>query len=299
VEFFQAYEVFCTKQRQASELVESLQKKSELLRIFLQVSCKQNSKLRKMDLKSFLTMPVQRIMKYPLLLTRIYRVTPRQNSDREALIQARRKIEEQITKINEIASGRPSKLRKSKSTSALNQTQSKGNHLLRLVAEILEWKLEETQIVLSDAFEVSCSEMINAVNWSRKSLKKPCKVQTILCLYGVVEQLHLDVVGGHCGAGSRCEATNAAVIILKKKSTHRYSLFKEPIMLSQAVVSEREDVKIAFEISPISKEPFTFIANDPMCSQKWLRTLRYYAKDLGIWRTRRNAMANIMIQSMS
>ena len=29
--------------------------------------------------------------------------------------------------------------------------------------------------------------MINAVNWSRKSLKKPCKVQTILCLYGVVE----------------------------------------------------------------------------------------------------------------
>jgi len=155
VEFFQAYEVFCTKQRQASELVESLQKKSELLRIFLQVSCKQNSKLRKMDLKSFLTMPVQRIMKYPLLLTRIYRVTPRQNSDREALIQARRKIEEQITKINEIASGRPSKLRKSKSTSALNQTQSKGNHLLRLVAEILEWKLEETQIVLSDAFEVS------------------------------------------------------------------------------------------------------------------------------------------------
>ena len=55
----------------------------------------------------------------------------------------------------QIASGRPSKLRKSKSTSALNQTQSKGNHLLRLVAEILEWKLEETQIVLSDAFEVS------------------------------------------------------------------------------------------------------------------------------------------------
>ena len=40
------------------------------------------------------------------------------------------------------------------------------------------------------------------------------------------KQLHLDVVGGHCGAGSRCEATNAAVIILKKKSTHRYSLFK-------------------------------------------------------------------------
>ena len=40
------------------------------------------------------------------------------------------------------------------------------------------------------------------------------------------KQLHLNVVGGQCAAGSRCEATNAAVIILKKKSTHRYSLFK-------------------------------------------------------------------------
>ena len=36
----------------------------------------------------------------------------------------------------------------------------------------------------------------------------------------------MDTIGGQCGTGSRCDATNAAVIILKKKSTHRYSLFK-------------------------------------------------------------------------
>ena len=55
----------------------------------------------------------------------------------------------------QIASGRPAKLRKCKSTSALNQSQPKGNHLTRLVAEILDWRVEETQIVMSDAFEVS------------------------------------------------------------------------------------------------------------------------------------------------
>ncbi len=39
--------------------------------------------------------------RYPLLLTRIYRATQRGNPDREALLSARRKIEEQIGRINE------------------------------------------------------------------------------------------------------------------------------------------------------------------------------------------------------
>ena len=42
--------------------------------------------------------------RYPLLLTRIYRATTRGNSDRESLVFARRKIEEQITRINEVNS---------------------------------------------------------------------------------------------------------------------------------------------------------------------------------------------------
>lgn len=33
-------------------------------------------------------------------------------------------------------------------------------------------------------------------------------------------------------------------------------------------------------------------------SKEWLRLLRYHAKDLGSWRRRRNALANIMINGM-
>ena len=37
VEFFQAYELYCSKQPDAFRLLESLQKKNEVLRVFLNV----------------------------------------------------------------------------------------------------------------------------------------------------------------------------------------------------------------------------------------------------------------------
>eukprot|EP00794_Sanderia_malayensis_P017332 gene17333-19065_t len=307
VEFFQAYEIFCAKQRQALELVESLKKKLELFKIFLQVSSKQNSKLRKLDLQSFLAMPVQRIMKYPLLLTRIYHATPRSSADREALLSARRKIEEQITRINEIAIGRPAKMRKCKSMSALNQaTSSAGtgdhNHMKKLAAEILNWKHEETLVIMSGNLEVSLGELIGVANWSRKSMKKTSSVTTMLCAQG-----HVDLVNWSTETGLdqsvvspvKGEVTNAAIILLKRKSTSRFSLFKEPILLGEAVIAQKQDVKIAFEVCPIMKEPFTFLTVDQRSCENWLRNLNYFAKHRGMWRRRRNAMANIMIKSMS
>ena len=54
----------------------------------------------------------------------------------------------------QIAVGGRAKLRKCKSTSALNQADSAGNHLKKVAAEILDWKIEETQVVMSGALEV-------------------------------------------------------------------------------------------------------------------------------------------------
>lgn len=50
-------------QAQASASLEQLERERELLRIFLQVSQTENGLLRRMHLKSFLMVPVQRIMK--------------------------------------------------------------------------------------------------------------------------------------------------------------------------------------------------------------------------------------------
>ena len=48
---------------------------------------------------------MQRVTKYPLLLTRLQKVTPAHHKDREALRHARDKIEsalEQMNKVNEV-----------------------------------------------------------------------------------------------------------------------------------------------------------------------------------------------------
>ena len=41
--------------------------------------------------------------RYPLLLSRICKATPRRNTDREKLKMAQRKIEEQLNKINAVS----------------------------------------------------------------------------------------------------------------------------------------------------------------------------------------------------
>ena len=58
-----AFETYCVNQSSAPILLEQLSSEKELLRIFLDVSQKENTALRKMDLKSFLMLPVQRVMK--------------------------------------------------------------------------------------------------------------------------------------------------------------------------------------------------------------------------------------------
>ncbi len=58
-----AFETYCVNQASASALLEQLEREKELLRIFLQVSQKDNSVLRRMNLKSYLMLPVQRVMK--------------------------------------------------------------------------------------------------------------------------------------------------------------------------------------------------------------------------------------------
>merc|ERR1712106_882835 len=73
----------------ASSLLASLEREKELLRIFLKVSQMENTILRRMNLSSFLMVPVQRVTRYPLLLSRLLKVTPSQHNDKDALQESR------------------------------------------------------------------------------------------------------------------------------------------------------------------------------------------------------------------
>lgn len=57
------FERYCIRQGSASLLLNQLEKEKELLRIFLRVSQMENALLRRMNLRSFLVVPVQRVTK--------------------------------------------------------------------------------------------------------------------------------------------------------------------------------------------------------------------------------------------
>lgn len=55
------------------------------------------------DIVFYLQVPVQRVTKYPLLLSRLLKVTPSHHEDRSALQQAREKIEHHLEHMNQEA----------------------------------------------------------------------------------------------------------------------------------------------------------------------------------------------------
>ena len=147
-----AFESYCVRQGAASLLLASLEKEKELLRIFLHVSQMENTLLRRMNLNSFLMVPVQRVTKYPLLLSRLYKVTPIQHESRILLREAQHKVELHLNHINSETKDVPSKLWRrisNGSSRALSSEMDLINIKLRKIAvDVLEWNHEEAQFVL-------------------------------------------------------------------------------------------------------------------------------------------------------
>ena len=66
----------------------------------------ENALLRRMNLSAFLMVPVQRVCRYPLLLNRLYKVTPYHHDDREILKEAQRIISRHLEHINQQTKGK-------------------------------------------------------------------------------------------------------------------------------------------------------------------------------------------------
>jgi len=301
VDFFQAYEIYCSKQTAASALLESLQKKTELLRIFLNVTCRENPKCRKMDLNSFILAPVQRIMKYPLLLSRICKASPRRNPDREKLKMAQRRIEEQLNKINALNTAVESRQKRYRASQQLGRSESLDKlQMKKMASDILNWTMEEMQLLMHGVFQITIHEF--GASWNRRSSKKAISVCALFCVRGHSEYVRIDSDDeGECeeplfpGEG---DVTDAAVVLLRKKMSGKYTLFKEPLYLDMCVIYRDCDRKDAFEIMSIGKETYVFRASNSREYRRWLKYLRLEAKELGGWKRRRYGLPNIMIKNL-
>ncbi|KPM11944.1 Rho/RAC guanine nucleotide exchange factor-like protein 2 [Sarcoptes scabiei] len=163
------FERYCIRQASASLLLNQLEKEKELLRIFLRVSQMENALLRRMNLRSFLVVPVQRVTKYPLLLNRLQKVTPKHFVDCESLRETQMKLEIHLDSINQKTrdslaattskiwrrisnlSSASMKMRSNNSNENNNLNQSNDFGFVKLKKaslDLLKWPCEESKFVL-------------------------------------------------------------------------------------------------------------------------------------------------------
>ncbi|KAK7882666.1 hypothetical protein WMY93_028840 [Mugilogobius chulae] len=100
VNMLPAFQTYCLQQSTSVNMLNTLEKEKELLRIFLDVSQNDNTALRRMNLRSFLMAPLQRVTKYPLLLSRIVKVTSECHPDFPKLCDAKSRVESHLEHIN-------------------------------------------------------------------------------------------------------------------------------------------------------------------------------------------------------
>ncbi|CAK9800669.1 Myosin-M heavy chain [Anthophora plagiata] len=296
-----AFESYCTRQGSASLLLQNLEKEKELLRIFLKVSQMENTVLRRMNLNSFLMVPVQRVTKYPLLLARLLKATPSVRPDiqeaKERLKQAQANIELHLEHMNAEAKDVTSTKLWRRISIIQNGRRPIGEQdmvnikLRKMAVEVLEWAHEEAKFVLEGRLLVA---QPTDNNWRRGRTVKLAPVTAMLVTNGKPNaedlEFHDDsLFPRHIGI-------KEATLLLVKEKLGRYSLLREPLYLDKCIVCCETDLEDYFEIQELSsKETFIFKAEDGARTKRWCRTLQAHAQSLGAWRKRRGALPNIMI----
>ncbi|KAM7370770.1 hypothetical protein PAMP_010291 [Pampus punctatissimus] len=100
-ELEEVYKIYCQNHDDAISLLESYEKDVNIQRHVLECLERLRGKTNYINLGSFLIKPVQRVMRYPLLLMELLGATPESHHDRPQLTQALQAVKEINVNINE------------------------------------------------------------------------------------------------------------------------------------------------------------------------------------------------------
>ncbi|XP_073330065.1 uncharacterized protein arhgef49 [Pagrus major] len=304
VNMLPAFQTYCLQQSTSVNMLNTLEKEKELLRIFLDVSQNDNTALRRMNLRSFLMAPLQRVTKYPLLLSRIIKVTPECHPDYARLREAKSRVESHLEHINmktkQEGNGVTWSLRSFRRDSRKNREVI--NIEMREVSmKTVGWAREHTRFVMEGPLQLSQPA---DGQWVKKG-SKALKFQNVQSLLMVRTQRAGEAPGqgtdlgarGDQGEGGGDGIRDGVLVLIKDKSSGKFTVLREPIRLGNCVVSTDPDSEDTFEVLDIRRESFVFRASDKSRTQQWFHQIKRYARDLGTWRKRRNALPNIMINT--
>uniref|UniRef100_A0AAZ3SPD2 Rho guanine nucleotide exchange factor 49 n=1 Tax=Oncorhynchus tshawytscha TaxID=74940 RepID=A0AAZ3SPD2_ONCTS len=299
VNMLPAFQTYCLQQSTSVNMLNTLEKEKELLRIFLDVSQNDNTALRRMNLRSFLMAPLQRVTKYPLLLSRISKVTMECHPDHGRLREAKSRVESHLEHIN----------MKTKQEGTLTWTLRSFRRDSRKNREVINiemremsmktvgWARENTRFIMEGPLQLSQPADGQWVKKGSKGLKFQ-NIQSLLMVRTQRPGEGLSQTDGEAKVEQQEHGVwDGVLVLIKDKSSGKFTVLREPIHLANCVVSGDPDCEDTFEVLDIRKEAFVFRASDKPRTQQWFRQIKRYTRDLGLWRKRRNALPNIMMNT--
>ncbi|XP_026732479.1 uncharacterized protein LOC113497218 isoform X2 [Trichoplusia ni] len=311
-----AFQSYCVKQAGAALLLAGLEKEKELLRIFLRVSQMENAVLRRMNLNSFLMVPVQRVTKYPLLLSRLYRATAACATEREDVRSAQRCVESRLEEINAAAAAAAAAARDVPLWRRLAAARRTAHDLhvadiklRKMAVDVLDWNHDEARFAMEGKLLFT---QPNDNNWRKGRTIKLTPINALLVTNGKPTITHKTNEIRETREARDREArekegealfarsgVREAALLLVREKAGRYTLQREPLFLDRCVVAADHEPEHFFEVHEITtKDSYIFKAEENSRTRTWYRQLQYHAQGAGAWRKRRNALANIMINPM-
>ncbi|XP_045495851.1 uncharacterized protein LOC123694453 isoform X1 [Colias croceus] len=311
-----AFQSYCVKQAGAALLLAGLEKEKELLRIFLRVSQMENAVLRRMNLNSFLMVPVQRVTKYPLLLSRLYRATASCASEREDVKSAQRCVESRLEEINAAAAAAAAAARDVPLWRRLAAARRTAHdlhvadiRLRKMAVDVLDWNHDDARFAMEGKLLFT---QPNDNNWRKGRTIKLMPINALLVTNGKPTNTHKTNEIRETREARDREAreregealfarsgVREAALLLVREKAGRYTLQREPLFLDRCVVAADHEPEHFFEVHEITtKDSYIFKADESTRTRTWYRQLQYHAQGAGAWRKRRNALANIMINPM-
>lgn len=262
--------------------------------------------------------PVQRVTKYPLLLARLFKVTPLHHADRGAIKKAQEKIENALEQMNKdakdvnslklwkritnstmsgSASHSPTKRSDSSGSLASDEVLSSIN-LRKMALESLGWPETDAHFPLEGRILFTQPSEGNSIsNWHKKAWTvKLTPVQAILAVQSTEELPEITVRKELIFPSDIAPIKDASLVVIKKEKGAKFTLVRDPLPLDRCVICREEEWDDCFEIQEfINKEQYVFKGEESGDTQLWFRTLQFYTQSLGGWRKRRKGLANIMI----
>ncbi|XP_019378134.1 PREDICTED: uncharacterized protein LOC109301426 [Gavialis gangeticus] len=291
VNMLPAFQTYCLQQSSSVNMLNTLEKEKELLRIFLNVSQNDNTALRRMNLRSFLMAPLQRVTKYPLLLSRIIKATIEYHPDHSSLREAKCRIESHLEHINM----KTKQEGNSWTLRSFRQDSKKRREVINIemretAIKTTTWLREETRFVMEGPLQLAQPPDGQWVKKGSKTLK--FQNMQVLLMVNMKRASESSLESAELGL-----VKDAVLVLIRDKNNGKFSLLREPLRLSNCVVSADPDCDDTFELIEIRREAFVFRDSDRARTHHWFRQIRRYSRELGSWKKRRNALPNIMIST--